>query len=43
MTSTTDLHLTDPQAFLLDLYRAAVKDAQPLYSCLLYTSPSPRD
>ncbi|MFG0609390.1 glycerate kinase [Delftia sp. WSY_14] len=32
MTSTTDLHLTDPQAFLLDLYRAAVKDAQPLYS-----------
>ena len=27
MTSTTDLHLTDPQAFLLDLYRAAVKDA----------------
>ena len=25
MTSTTDLHLTDPQAFLLDLYRAAVK------------------
>ncbi|MDX4956015.1 glycerate kinase type-2 family protein [Delftia acidovorans] len=32
MTSTTDLHITDPQAFLLDLYRAAVKDAQPLYS-----------
>ncbi|TQL83050.1 glycerate kinase [Delftia sp. HK171] len=32
MTSTTNLHLTDPQAFLLDLYRAAVKDAQPLYS-----------
>ncbi|MBJ2139269.1 glycerate kinase [Delftia acidovorans] len=32
MTSTTDLHLTDPQAFLLDLYRAAVKDAQPQYS-----------
>ena len=26
MTSTTDLHHTDPQAFLLDLYRAAVKE-----------------
>jgi hydroxypyruvate reductase len=32
MTSTPDLYLTDPQAFLLDLYRAAVQDAQPLYS-----------
>lgn len=32
MTSTTDQHITDPQAFLLDLYRAAVQDAQPQYS-----------
>ncbi len=32
MTSTSDKHLDDPQAFLLDLYRAAVQDAQPLYS-----------
>lgn len=32
MTSMTDQHITDPQAFLLDLYRAAVQDAQPLYS-----------
>ncbi|MDR0226740.1 MAG: glycerate kinase [Burkholderiaceae bacterium] len=32
MTSTTDQHLTDPQAFLLELYRAAVQSAQPLYS-----------
>ena len=36
-------HLPEPQRVLLELNRILKKNGTLLYTCLLYTSPSPRD
>ena len=41
MTATSDSPLSNPQAFLLRLYRTAVQRAQPLHSMAAHLPPVP--